>query len=64
MVRVPIGFERSFVDVRMAARTGKAVNDILDAAKRINAAPVAYGTTMVEIATDVQVLFVQVLNLN
>ncbi len=37
IVKVPIGDDRRFVDLRIAARTGKAVNDILDAVNRINA---------------------------
>jgi hypothetical protein len=43
IVNVPIGVVISFVDVRIAARTGKAVNDILDAANRINAARLGGG---------------------
>ncbi len=38
IVKVPIGVFRRFVDLRMDARTGKAVNDILDAVNRTNAA--------------------------
>jgi hypothetical protein len=37
IVKVPIGVDRRFVDLRIAARTGKAVNDILHAVNRMNA---------------------------
>jgi hypothetical protein len=37
IVKVPIGVFRRFVDLRIAARTGNAVNDILDAVNRMNA---------------------------
>jgi hypothetical protein len=38
IVKVPIGVDIRFVDERMAASTGKAVNDMLDAVNRMNAA--------------------------
>ncbi len=38
IVKVPIGVDRSLFDERIAASTGKAVNDILDAVNRTNAA--------------------------
>jgi hypothetical protein len=37
IVKVPIGVDRSLKDLRIDARTGKAVNDILDAVNRMNA---------------------------
>ena len=37
IVKEPIGVDMSFIDESMAARTGKAVNDMLDAVNRINA---------------------------
>ncbi len=43
IVKVPIGVDRRFFDVRIDARTGKAVNDILDAVNRMNAARLGGG---------------------
>ena len=37
IVRVPILADIKFFDVRIEARTGKAVNDMLDAMNRMNA---------------------------
>ena len=37
IVKVPMGNERRLVDLRIDARTGKAVNDILEAVNRMNA---------------------------
>ena len=37
MVKVPMGRKSKSVDLRIDARTGKAVNDMLDAMNRMNA---------------------------